>query len=67
MVLISSFLSLPLWLRVIIILLIIVFFAGIRIVRPTQRGPSGPPDPTPNPAHDLIVDGFEELAARLGA
>jgi len=38
MVLISSFLSLPLWLRVIIILLIIVFFAGIRIVRPTQRG-----------------------------
>src|SRR3989344_5687002 len=38
MVLISAFLSLPLWLRVIIILLIIVFFAGIRIVRPTQRG-----------------------------
>jgi 2-haloacid dehalogenase len=27
----------------------------------------GPPDPTPNPAHDLIVEDFPELAARLGA
>ncbi len=25
-----------------------------------------PPDPVPNPAHDLIVDGFAELTQRLG-
>ena len=37
------------------------------VKRPAEWGPAGPPDPTPNPAHDLIVDGFEELAARLGA
>ncbi len=37
------------------------------VKRPDEWGPAGPPDPTPNPAHDLIVDGFEELAARLGA
>src|SRR3972149_1682483 len=36
------------------------------VKRPAEWGPSGPPNPAPNPAHDLIVDGFEELAARLG-
>jgi 2-haloacid dehalogenase len=35
--------------------------------RPAEWGPGGPPDPAPNPAHDLIVDTFDELAARLGA
>ena len=35
--------------------------------RPAEWGPGGPPDPTPNPAHDLVVDTFEELAGRLGA
>ncbi len=25
-----------------------------------------PPDPEPNPAHDIIVDGFPDLAAALG-
>lgn len=35
--------------------------------RPAEWGPAGPPDPTPNPAHDLIVDSFPELADRLGA
>jgi 2-haloacid dehalogenase len=35
--------------------------------RPDEWGPSGPPDPVPNPAHDVIVDNFEDLAARLGA
>ena len=35
--------------------------------RPDEWGPGGPPDPAPNPAHDLVVDGFDELATRLGA
>ena len=26
----------------------------------------GPPDPTPNPDHDIIVDDFPEHAERLG-
>ena len=35
--------------------------------RPAEWGPGGPPDPTPNPAHDIVVDTFEELAERLSA
>jgi len=35
--------------------------------RPTEWGPSGPPDPVPNPAHDLVVDTFLDLAQQLGA
>ena len=35
------------------------------VKRPLEWGPAGPPDPTPNPACDLVVDGFEELAARM--
>ncbi len=35
--------------------------------RPDEWGPSGPPDPTPNPACDIIVPGFAELADQLGA
>jgi len=35
--------------------------------RPDEWGPAGPPDPAPNPACDLVVDGFAELAAQLGA
>jgi 2-haloacid dehalogenase len=35
--------------------------------RPAEWGTSGPPDPTPNPAHDLIVGNFTELADALGA
>ena len=35
--------------------------------RPDEWGPGGPPDPAPNPAHDLVVDDFDELATRLGA
>lgn len=35
--------------------------------RPDEWGPSGPPDPVPNPAHDFIVDNFEDLATSLGA
>jgi len=37
------------------------------IRRPDEWGPAGPPDPMPNPACDLVCDGFAELAARLGA
>lgn len=34
--------------------------------RPDEWGPPGPPDPTRNPACDLIVDTFGELADALG-
>ncbi|HWB52490.1 MAG TPA: HAD-IA family hydrolase [Stellaceae bacterium] len=34
--------------------------------RPDEWGAAGPPDPNPNPACDLVVDGFAELADRLG-
>ncbi len=34
--------------------------------RPDEWGPAGPPDPTANPIHDIIVDGFPELAGELG-
>jgi 2-haloacid dehalogenase len=33
--------------------------------RPDEWGPTGPPDPIPNPATDIVVDGFAELAKRL--
>jgi 2-haloacid dehalogenase len=35
--------------------------------RPDEWGPADPPDPVPNPACDLVVAGFAELAERLGA
>ena len=35
--------------------------------RPEEWGPAGPPDPVPNPACDLVVDGFAELAEVLEA
>lgn len=43
--------------------------AGYRtafVRRPDEWGPSGPPDPNPNPIHDLVFDGFSELADALG-
>ncbi len=36
------------------------------IRRPDEWGPAGPPDPVPNPATDIIADGFDELANALG-
>ena len=42
--------------------------AGYRtafVRRPDEWGPAGPPDPTPNPGCDLVVDGFAELADAL--
>jgi 2-haloacid dehalogenase len=35
--------------------------------RPDEWGAAGPPDPVPNPATDIIVDGFAALADRLCA
>jgi len=37
------------------------------IRRPDEWGAAGPPDPSPNPACDIVVDGFAALADRLGA
>lgn len=37
------------------------------VERPAEWGPAGPPDPIPNPAHDIVVQDFGELAYRLGA
>lgn len=34
--------------------------------RPDEWGTEGPPDPTPNPIHDIIVDSFPEMARELG-
>jgi 2-haloacid dehalogenase len=42
-------------------------FKSAFVKRPAEWGPGGPPDPKPNPAHDLIVETFPELADRLGA
>ncbi len=33
--------------------------------RPDEWGPEGPPDPDPNPHHDIIVDSFPELSRAL--
>lgn len=35
--------------------------------RPDEWGAEGPPDPEPDPRHDIVVAGFPELADRLGA
>ena len=35
--------------------------------RPDEWGPAGPPDPIPDPATDLVVDGFAQLAEQMGA
>jgi 2-haloacid dehalogenase len=43
---------------------------GFRIAfvrRPDEWGPAGPPDRIPNPAIDVVVAGFAELAERLEA
>ncbi len=34
--------------------------------RPDEWDAAGPPDPEPNAQHDIIVDGFPDLAAALG-
>ncbi len=44
-----------------------VGFKTAFVRRPDEWGPAGPPDPEPNPHHDIIVDSFPQLAERLGA
>ena len=34
--------------------------------RPNEWGTEGPPDPQPNPHHDIVVDSFPDLARQLG-
>ncbi len=34
--------------------------------RPDEWGAEGPPDPEPNPQHDIVVDTFPDLARELG-
>ena len=36
------------------------------IRRPDEWGAEGPPDPEPNPIHDIVADGFPDLAKQLG-
>lgn len=42
-----------------------VGFRTAFVRRPDEWGAAGPPDPEPNPAHDIIVDSFPELEAAL--
>ncbi|MBT6274314.1 MAG: hypothetical protein HOI95_09295 [Chromatiales bacterium] len=42
-----------------------VGFKTAFVRRPAEWGDSGPPDPDPNPAHDIIVDTFPELLTAL--
>ncbi len=41
-------------------------FTTAFVRRPLEWGTEGPPDPEPNPIHDLVVDDFPALAAALG-
>ena len=43
-----------------------VGFKTAFVRRPDEWGSEGPPDPDPNPQHDIIVDSFPELAHQLG-
>lgn len=36
------------------------------VKRPDEWGPEGPPDPEPNPIHDIVADSFPDLARQLG-
>lgn len=42
-----------------------VGFRTAFVHRPDEWGPEGPPDPSPNPNHDLIVDDFPALVEAL--
>jgi 2-haloacid dehalogenase len=37
------------------------------VQRPAEWGAEGPPDPVPNPVHDIIAEDFADLATQLGA
>lgn len=42
-----------------------VGFKTAFVRRPREWGDEGPPDPEPNPQHDIVVDSFPELAEKL--
>ena len=42
-----------------------VGFKTAFVRRPDEWGTEGPPDPNPNPHHDIVVDSFPELVDRL--
>ena len=42
-----------------------VGFKTAFVRRPDEWGEEGPPDPNPNPDHDIIVDNFNELEREL--
>jgi 2-haloacid dehalogenase len=42
-----------------------VGFRTAFVRRPNEWGPSGPPDPQPNPHHDFIADDFPDLLRLL--
>ena len=42
-----------------------VGFKTAFVKRPNEWGPAGPPDPEPNPDHDIIVDTFPDLVRAL--
>ena len=44
-----------------------VGFKTAFVKRPDEWGAEGPPDPEPNPIHDIVVDSFLELAEASGA
>ena len=41
-------------------------FNTIFVRRPEEWGDEGPPDPEPNPIHDIVVDAFHEVAQAFG-
>ncbi len=43
-----------------------VGFKSAFVRRPAEWGAAGPPDPTPDPHHDIIADDFPDLARQLG-
>ena len=42
-----------------------VGFKTAFVRRPDEWGAEGPPDPKPNPDHDIIVDSFPDLLKKL--
>ena len=43
-----------------------VGFTTAFVRRPDEWGAAGPPDPEPNPQHDIVVDDFPGLARAVG-
>ena len=42
-----------------------VGFKTAFVKRPDEWGGEGPPDPVPNPGHDIIADNFPDLLKKL--